>query len=98
MEEEEDKLQVSEDRAKKKILDHRTIKLVSNLAYYAFILMLKLIHLYITKDTPTLTHKLVCKAAASKARFIVQLPFCRLARIITNWKEPGWIFMAYFRG
>ena len=37
MEEEEDKLQVSEDKRKKKILDHRTIKLVSNLAYYAFI-------------------------------------------------------------
>jgi hypothetical protein len=37
MEEEEDKLQVSEDRTKKKILDHRTINLVNNLAYYAFI-------------------------------------------------------------
>jgi len=37
MEEEEDKLQVSEDRTKKKILDHRTTKLVSNLVHYAFI-------------------------------------------------------------
>jgi len=37
MEEEEDKLQMSEYRTKNKILDHRTIKLVSNLAYYAFI-------------------------------------------------------------
>ena len=54
MEEEEDKLQMSEDRTKKKILDHRTIKLVSSLVYYAFIQMLKLIHLYTTTDTPTL--------------------------------------------
>jgi hypothetical protein len=37
MEEEEDKLQVSDHRTKKKILHHRTIKLVSNLDYYAFI-------------------------------------------------------------
>jgi hypothetical protein len=37
MEEEEDKLQVSEDRTKNKILHHRTIKLVSKLDYYAFI-------------------------------------------------------------
>jgi len=37
MEEEEYKLQVPGDRTKYKILDHRTIKLVSNLAYYAAI-------------------------------------------------------------
>jgi hypothetical protein len=37
MEEEEYKLQVPEDGTKYKILDHRTIDLVSNLAYYVVI-------------------------------------------------------------
>jgi hypothetical protein len=55
------------------------------------------ISLYNQRPAHVDTLKLVCKAVAWRARFIVQLPSCRLARIITNWKEPGLIFMTYFR-